>query len=133
MGLLEQEIKEIRLLIKEFQAGKIDAEHLHELIGAYSQTEKRTRLMLQAFTLFATGGGVGLSRLIRANLIGDGTAIDDKFITDEEQENEKVSCTGNDQLISRHECLDFSGSIKFPECEACETGIITKRILLPKC
>ena len=133
MGLLEQEIKEIRLLIKEFQAGKIDAEHLHELIGAYSQTEKRTRQMLQAFTLVATGGKANLNRLIQANLIGDGTAIDDKFITEEEQENEKVKCPGNDRLVSRHECLDFSGSTKFPECETCETGIITKRILLPKC
>jgi len=40
----------------------------------------------------------------------------------------KVLCEQKNELITRHECLDYSGS--HIECSDCETGIATKKMIL---
>ena len=126
MGLLEQEIKEIRLMIKKYDAGEVTDEQVQTKIALYSQIEKRARLMLQAFATVAKYKKVASSRIIGSNLIGDGTAID---IIHEE---EKVKCKirGGD-LITRAECLDLSGeSENYKACNDCANCEATKEILL---
>lgn len=128
MGLLEQEIKELRQMIRSFDAGKINSETLELKLKVYNQTEKRAKLMLQGFALAAKFKNKPLNRAFKANLIGDGTAIDTGT---DDPENELVKCPGMDfEMIKRHQCLDYNDAKKFDECEGCETGAITKRILL---
>lgn len=128
MGLIEQEIKELRQMNRDFAAKKIDAENVATRIAIYSQTEKRAKMMLTAFSIAAKHNKGHLRRMIRANLIGDAEAID---TINGDPETEKVKCPGKDfALIERNECLDFSGSNAFPECVGCDLGVITRQRLL---
>ena len=129
MGLLEQEIKEIRQMLRQFDADKINTEHFITKMAGYNQIEKRVRLMLQAHLTAAKHHDIPLKRIFRSNLIGDGQAIDIDTI---DVENELIKCPGlNFELIKRHECLDYSGENKFAECKGCDIGLITKKLLLP--
>ena len=126
MGLLEQEIKELRTLNNQLVKGKITTEAVHARISIYSQTEKRAKMLLQAIALAAKHKHI-VGRIVKSNLIGDREAIDINF----DKESEKVKCPyKNDSLITRSECLDFSGSGKIPECDGCEIGNITREKLL---
>lgn len=128
MGLLEQEIKELRQMIRAFDAGKISGQDMELKLKVYQQTEKRAKLMLQGFALAAKFKNKPLNRAFKANLIGDGTAIDTGT---DDPENELVKCPGMDfEMIKRHQCLDYLDDNKFEECKGCEIGMITKRILL---
>lgn len=129
MGLLEQEIKELRQLNRDFAAGKIEAEKVMVHIAIFSQTEKRSKMMLRSHEVeLKYNSKRHLRRMITANLIGDSEAID---TVDGDPEVEKVKCPGKGfELIERNECLDFSGSMAFPECDGCKIGVITKRRLL---
>ena len=128
MGLLEQEIKELRQMLRAFDAGKINGQDLELKLKIYQQTEKRAKLMLQGFALAAKFKNKPLNRAFKANLIGDGTAIDTGT---DDPENELIKCPGMDfDFIKRHQCLDYSDDNKFEECNGCETGAITKKLLL---
>jgi len=128
MGLIEEEIKELRQLMRDFKSGKCNSDHVNSMIGIFSQTEKRAKMMLQAYSLAAKHNTRHLKRLVSANLIGDGEAID---TTTGDPETEKVKCPGKDfELIERSQCLDWSGEQKFPECNGCEVGMTTKNVLL---
>lgn len=130
MGLLEQEIKELRELNALFVEGRVDAEHVNARINIYSQTEKRARLMLNALALSGRTGPDKLNRLLSSALIGDGTVIDIKLITQDEMENELIRCEANKKNIARHKCLDYSGSKKYKKCPGCSTGLKVKNVLL---
>ena len=126
MGLLEQEIQELRTMIKHYDAGKISDDTVRTKIAIYSQTEKRAKLMLNAFGLYARRGKASLNRIMRSNLIGDGTAIEIDLI---EIEEEKIKCPDQDfKLITRGDCLDYSGD--HPSCLSCENDKVTKRMLI---
>ena len=128
MGLLEVELKEIRRDIKHFRAGMLAEEKIHTLIAMYSQSEKRMRLMLQAMGMAAKHGGKHMNRMIKSNLIRNGTVID---LSPEEIEEEKILCQLNDKHITRAECLDFSGSSdNMDKCSGCEEGIANKKLLV---
>ena len=45
MGLIEQEIKELRKDLNDFRQGKIKVDEFQARIGAYGQIEKRMKLM----------------------------------------------------------------------------------------
>ena len=126
MGLLEQEIKELRDLQREFSKGKITVQDVHARIAIYSQTEKRAKMILQAYALAAKHNKTTLNRLTRSNLIGASEAID----TGNDPEAVMVKCIERDDaLVTRQECLDFSGS-NLELCAGCATGEDTRRVLL---
>ena len=126
MGLLEQEIKEIRSSIRQFKAGKITERNFMVELAAYSQIEKRAKLKLQAHALAAKYKKPAFDQLLRSNLIGT-EAID--TLTD--PEIEMVKCPAkDDKLITRSDCLDYSGGQKDEECAGCMAGVDTKRVLL---
>lgn len=65
--------------------------------------------------------------LERMNLI-DGTTAIDLMLGDPEVD--KVKCPEQKELITRQECLDYSGESKhYIECAGCEIGKATKRKL----
>jgi hypothetical protein len=130
MALLQDEIKELRLLLADYQAGKASRDQVMTMIAIYSQAEKRIGHFLHAYSIVAKSGkGETMHRrMIAANLIGDNEAID-VYPT---RETEKVCCSAKEgQIIDRSECLDFSGQEenKFV-CRTCEVGKATKKYLL---
>ena len=128
MGLLEVELKEIRRDIKHYRAGKLPDDQINTLIALYSQSEKRMRLMLQAMGMAAKHGKNTFNRMIKTNLIGNGTVID---LSPEEIEEEKILCPLKDKYMTRSECLDYSGSAEHMDsCQGCEEGIANKRLLV---
>lgn len=126
MGLLEQEIKELRKLNKEFAAGKVSMDSLNGQVAVYSQIEKRAKLMLQAQSIAAKFGKTTFNRISKTNLVGDGSCVDIEDVS-----NETVHCPDQEKVISRDECLEFSGSSNNCEnCNSCEHFKQTRHILL---
>lgn len=127
MGLMEQEIGELRKLLKLMDKGKITSEQLHAKIEIYSQIEKRTKLMLNAYSL-AMKNKVLFTRIVKSNMIGDMAAID----TGETFEVEKIECSLEDKIIARDECLDLSGKKEnYDICKECVNYEVTRGLLLP--
>lgn len=129
MGLLEQEIKELRVMNKRIIAGTITPAEVNQRIAVYSQVEKRSKMMLQAFALQAKHGKRPTSGIVSSNLIGDGSMID----IGAEQEDELIECPDLSTTINRHKCLDYSGETKnVASCKSCDQFSITRRVLLKK-
>ena len=129
MGLLEKGIYELRNLRRDYRAGKFTEHQVNTEIAIYSQTEKRAKLLLQAHTSGAKIKSGLLNEIFKTNLIGNGEAID---TGNEDPEVDKVKCPEHDDLITRSECLDYSGDPKHhDECDGCEIGKATKNKLIP--
>ena len=127
MGLIEQEIGELRKLLQLMDKGKITAEQLHAKIEIYSQIEKRAKLMLNAYSLALKNGKL-FTRIIKSNMIGDMVAID----TGENFETEKIQCPLEEKIVNRQDCLDLSGVKKnYDICKECVNYEISRRLLLP--
>lgn len=127
MGLLEQEIYDLRNLRKDYRQGKYDEKHVNTEVAIFSQIEKRAKLLLQAHVSGAKIKQGLLKEIFKTNLIGDGQAID----TEEgDPEVDKVKCPYHVDLITRAECLDYSGH-HHEDCDGCEVGLATKNKLIP--
>jgi hypothetical protein len=85
---------------------------LNTVVSAYGIASKNKRAL------------VGLERM---NIMDDTTAVD---LMLGDPEADKVKCPEQETLITRQECLDYSGT--HPDCSDCEIGIATKRKLLPE-
>ncbi len=127
MGLLETEIKELRQLRTRVLAGTVKAEETNALLAIYSQTEKRVKMMLQVFALVSKHQKVSLKQITNTNLIGDGSAID----LQGDIELEVIKCVERDEVITRADCLSFSGTTgNLKKCEGCDHFNITRKALL---
>ena len=125
MALIQEEIKELRKMSKDLSNGKIDIQTVNAQIGIFSQVEKRIKLSIQALAMEAKFKGKVSRDLKALNLLGDKEAID----TGTSREVEMIKCPNTDKLISRAECLDFSGSHS-DMCVDCEHKSITQNRLL---
>ena len=76
MGLLEQEIYELRRLKEQFKKGEITDKQVKTLLLIYSETDKRIKSFIQAHALDLKLRGVLSGR----NLIGDGDFVDQKLL-----------------------------------------------------
>jgi hypothetical protein len=99
---------EIAAAQREFE-GQIKL--INAVISAFGIASKNKRAM------------VGLDRM---NIMDDTTAVD---LMLGDKEADKIKCPLHDDLITRAECLDYSGS-HVDECSGCETGKATKNLLL---
>jgi hypothetical protein len=70
MGLLVQEINELRKMLKDFDGGSLSREDLSVKIGIYAQTEKRARLILTAAALSLKAGQKAFPKRISKDLVG---------------------------------------------------------------
>lgn len=101
---------EIASMQREFE-GQIKL--INAVVSAFGIASKNKRAM------------TGLERM---NLMDETTAID---LMLGDPEVDKVKCPEHDDLITRSECLDYSGDAKhFEECSTCEIGKATKDKLL---
>lgn len=129
MGLIEQEIHEIRNMAKEVLSGKLTPEMAAVQIGFFNQTSKRVSQMIQIASLATKEGrnGKAYQRMVSFNIISNGDAIQI-----EGQADVKIKCPEQgDKLISRDECLDYSGDqYNMNMCEKCDQFKVTRRYCL---
>ena len=123
MGLLEQEIRELRRLNKQMLNGDIPLEQVNTSLKIYAQTEKRAKLMLAGMI----GGGRIMKKMDAANLVTVGAHID----TSVDLELEAVSCPDQNKIITLGDCLDYSGEHS-EECGNCDLFGVARRKLLPE-
>lgn len=129
MGLLEQEIKELRELRKQLIEGKTTPEMGMMLLGVYSQTEKRAKMILQAHAIAAKHGKATFNRMSKANFISDG----DPMELGVDYAEEKIRCPDLEQMITREQCLDLSGeACRHQDCTSCTHYPRTRELLLPE-
>ena len=86
---------------------------LNSIVSFYGVASKNKRTMQ------------GLERM---NIMDDQIAIDMGL---GDPEMDKIKCPEHDNLISRAECLDYSGS-HYEQCSGCDIGAETKARLCPE-
>lgn len=128
MGLIEQEIHDLRSLGAKVIAGSIDNDKAKILLGVYNQTAKRENMLIKmAITSEKYGKSKSWKRLNNMNLIDENGAID---CTPEH--DGKVKCPEQgDKLISRSACLDYSGDqYNMGKCQSCDQFTVTRKYCL---
>lgn len=126
MGTAEHMMKEIQELRYDLRSGKISLELYAAQLAGISQFEKQQKILLQTYALGAKFGKHVFNRIAKTGLISDGEAIQ---ITGMDIELEMVKCPEKSSVITRAECLDFSGS-HMELCEGCDHKKITQNRLL---
>lgn len=103
---------------------------MDEIAAAQREFEGQIKLINAVVSAFgiASKNKRALSGLRNMNLMDDETAID-LLLGDPEMD--KIKCPEHDNLISRAECLDYSGS-HYEQCSGCEIGAETKARLCPE-
>ena len=129
MGLIADEIKELRQMVKHLDAGKLTTEQVRTKLNIFKETHKRARLILDVYIACASPHLVE-KRLQGLNLLSQGELIQ----TPAEIELEMIMCPEkNDKGITREECLSYSGDAANHEnCKSCEHFAITRKLLLSK-
>ena len=129
MNQLVQMFKNSNERMVKIVSGKYDPETIDK---AQREAEIQNKMMNQVVQIFAVtekskrAWGV----MKKMNIIGETSAID---LMLGDPEVDKVKCPYHDNLITRSECLDESGMAENMErCQGCETGIESKRLLLPE-
>ena len=130
MGLIEQEIKEIRQLRDDWKAGKVTDSKAMSEHRFYDQTQKRINSLIQIHMVRGRFGKSVFNGIVRQHIISDGGAVD--VIEAGDIELEMVKCPDKDyQLVSRADCLGYSGETEHVEnCQTCEHFKITRKVLL---
>lgn len=127
MGIAESEAQNIIYQRELWRRGKLDDAKFSKELKASSVLNRWFvgKIMLEALTLQKNGGNV-VKKLHRQNYGDDTLAID----IGGDPEVDKVKCPCHDNLITRAECLDYSGA-HHDDCGGCEIGKATKDKLLP--
>lgn len=102
---------------------------LDEISSAQREFEGQIKLINAVVSAFgiASKNKRALSGLKNMNLMDDDTAID---LLLGDPEIDKIKCPEHTDLITRAECVDYSGS-HYETCAGCEIGRTTKEKLFP--
>lgn len=112
--------------MKKIMKGDYKADQIASAQREFEGQIKLINAVVSAFGIMSKNKRAG-NALERMNLI-DGTTAIDLMLGDPELD--KVKCPYHDRLITRAECLDYSGS-HHEDCMGCEIGKDTKDKLLP--
>lgn len=126
MNLIAKNIMDIQLMIKDLKEGNISAEKFSTVLAGIRETRKYCNLVIQAYAV-SSKNKRAMAGLEKMNLIDDTTAID---LMLGDPEVDKAKCPLKDNLITRAECLDYSGT-HYDDCVGCEIGKATKDKLIP--
>lgn len=98
------------------------------IAAAQREFEGQIKLLNSIISIYgiASKNKRAISGFKQMNILDDTAAIDLEL---GDVENEKVKCKWKDRLITRQECLDFSGSNP-DDCKGCEVGMETRDLLL---
>lgn len=129
MGLIAEEIKELRQMVKQLDVGKLTTEQVRTKLNIYKETHKRAKLILDVYIACASPHLVE-KRLQSLNLLSQGELVQSPA----EIELEMIMCPEkNDKGITREECLSYSGEeANIENCRSCEHFVITRKLLLTK-
>ena len=128
MNQITQMFKESNTRMNKIMKGEF---RLDEVSAAQREFEGQIKLVNAVVNAYgiSSKNKRALAGLERMNLMDDTTAID---LMLGDPEIDKVKCPYQDRLITRAECLDYSGEARhLEECSGCEIGIATKGKLLP--
>ena len=127
MNQITQMFKESNERMKKLMEGK-GTLNLDVIASAQREFEGQIKLINAVVSAYgiSSKNNRTLKGLERMNLMDDTTAID---LMLGDPEADKVKCPEKETLITRQECLDYSGS--HSDCAGCEIGRATKRMLLP--
>ena len=127
MSLIADEVKELRQMSKQLAAGKIDRKYVETQMKIYKETHKRAELVLK---MMVSCGAPHLieKRMHGLNIISKGEYVNPAI----EIELETIRCPDlNDKVITRQECLNYSGEASHMEtCQSCENYKITRNLIL---
>ena len=128
MGLIAQEIKELRRMIKLFDKGEITAEDVKTKLVIYKETHKRARFALDVH-IACNKPHLLENRLHDLNLLSKGEFMQ----LPDDIEMEMVVCPDQgSKAITRAQCLSFSGDTSNMEiCQSCKNFTITRQLLTP--
>ena len=112
--------------MKEIMTGQF---RLEQVSAAQREFEGQIKLLNAVVSAFgiASKNKRALVGLERMNIMSSTEAVN-LLIGSIEDEHVKCEITG--KLMTRNECLDYSGH-HHDECSGCEIGAATKKILLP--
>jgi hypothetical protein len=128
MNQITQMFMESNTRMKQVMAGDFKAEQIAAAQREFEGQIKLINAVISAFGI-ASKNKRALVGLERMNLMDDSTAVD---LLLGDPEVDKVKCPEQDHLITRGECLDYSGNPKhFDICEGCEIGKTNKDKLIP--
>jgi len=126
MGLIAEEIKELRRMVKQLDAGKLTAEEVRTKLNIYKESHKRAKLILDVY-IACNSPHLIESRLHSLNLISKGELVQ----SPDDLEIEMLKCPDQDKTITRENCLSYSGSAEHNEnCKSCENFAITRKLLI---
>ncbi len=112
--------------MKQIMKGGYKVDQITSAQREFEGQIKLINTVVQAFAIQSKNKRA-ISGLERMNIMDENTAID---LMLGDPEIDKVKCPEHDNLITRAECLDYSGS-HFDDCRGCEIGAATKKRLLP--
>jgi len=128
MNQLIQMFKDSNTRMQKLMRGDKKNIDLDIIDAAQREFEGQIRLInatIQAFGIQSKNNRA-MGALKRMNIMDDTTAID---LMLGDPETDKVKCPEREELITRAECLDYSGS--HADCAGCRIGQETKERLLP--
>jgi hypothetical protein len=125
MNLQDETITTLQEAIKKFKNGKMNRDDFMAHISVANTLHKIINQHIQTATIYENQKKV--YRILEQKGIVDATAHLDMG---GDPEVDKVKCPEHDHLITRAECLDYSGSHP-DECSGCEIGRATKEKLIP--
>ena len=126
MALIQTEIRELRQLLRRFQAGKVDPEHVMTETAIYNEIYKRENLAFKILAQSYVSHYIA-KKAEETNLLSSNTAIE---VDTQSDEDDKLKCPLQDGgLITRARCLEYSGS-HYDDCSGCDQKAITNKLLL---
>lgn len=125
MNQITQMFMESNARMKKIMKGGFNGD---EVTAAQREFEGQIKLINAVISAFGiqSKNKRAISGLNQMNILDDSTAID---LMLGDPEVDKVKCPEHNDLITRAECLDYSGSHS-DECQGCEIGQATKNKLL---
>jgi hypothetical protein len=118
--------KESNKRMKQIMKGEFQPDSVVSAQREFEGQIKLVNAVVNAFGI-ASKNKRAMKGLERMNIMDQTTSID---LMLGDPEVDKVKCPLKDDLITRSECLDYSGEHTFTDCKGCEIGSETKRALL---
>ena len=125
MNQVIQMFKESNTRMKQIMKGQFQPDSIGAAQREFEGQIKLVNAVVNAFGI-ASKNKRAMKGLERMNIMDQTTSVD---LMLGDPEVDKVKCPHKDSLITRSECLDYSGS-HFDDCKGCDIGAKTKDMLL---
>ena len=126
MGLIAEETKELRRMVRLFDKGAITEEQIKTKLAIFKETHKRAKLIFDVYVACNSPHLIE-KRLHSLNLLSQGECVQ----LPGDIELEMVKCPDQDKSVTREDCLSYSGDENNNEnCRSCDNYGITRKLLI---